>query len=150
VSIAVGDTVNWNWASGFHNVVAVDGSFNSGAPHGTPGAPFSQTFSAAGTFFYYCAVHSSAADATDAGIAAGDMVGKVVVAQASGGGGATATATSTTTTAPSGGGTAMPTAPRTGQAGLADTSSDAAAALLLLGLASSSVLGARALTGRVR
>lgn len=158
VNIAVGDTVNWSWTGGFHNVVAADGSFNSGAPHGTPGDPFAYTFSSAGTFFYYCAVHASAADATDAGIAGGKMVGKVVVQQsqatatatASATGTATATATGTaaptrtaTATATS---TAMPAPPKTGQAGLTDASTSAGAVLLLLGLAGVTVFGARAAT----
>jgi plastocyanin len=172
VTIAVGDTVNWTWVGGFHNVVAADGSFDSGAPHGTPGDPFAHTFASAGTFFYYCAVHAAATDATDAGIAAGQMVGKVVVQQSQATATATATATTTTTATATGTAaptttatgtvaptrtataaptsTAMPTPPKTGQAGLADTSNGAGAALLLLGLTFATVFGARAVTQRTK
>lgn len=168
VTIAAGDTVNWTWVGGFHNVVAVDGSFDSGAAHGTPGDPFAHTFSSAGTFFYYCAVHATAADATDAGIAGGRMVGKVVVQQMQATATATASATAaptrTATAAPTGTAaptvtamatatamptsTAMPVPPKTGQAGLADASSGAGAALLLLGLTCVAVLGVRVATQR--
>jgi plastocyanin len=145
VNVGAGSTVTWNWASGFHSVVAVDGSFDSGS-HGTPGAPFSRTFSSAGTVFYYCSVHATAADATDAGIAAGEMVGKVVVAQSQG----AATATGTATRAATAAATGTPGVPKTGQAGLGESSSSVGAALLLFGLAGVTVLGARMLTSRSR
>ena len=154
VTIATGDMVTWNWVSGFHNVVAADGSFNSGAPHATPGSPFSNTFSAAGTFFYYCSVHATAADATDAGIAGGKMAGKVVVqAQGTGTPGATATATATRTATPVATATtaATPAAPKTGQAGLLDSSDGNAGTMLLwLGLAVVVAVGARRLSQRAR
>ncbi len=170
VTVAVGDTVTWTWASGFHNVDAVDGSFDSGAPHATPGSPFSNTFNTAGTFFYYCEVHATAADATDAGIAAGKMVGKVVV-QAQGTGTATATATTTATATATTPATATatatrtatpvatatatvvatPSAPKTGQAGLLDSSGGGAGTVVLwLGLAIVVTVGGRRLSQRIR
>ena len=57
VTVSVGDTVEWTW-EGFHNVVADDGTFNSG--EATDGGTFSHTFTEAGEFPYYCSVHGSA------------------------------------------------------------------------------------------
>jgi plastocyanin len=62
--IHVGDTVQWNWISGFHSTTSGpcppcsqngDGNWNSGA---RSGSSFSHTFSSAGTFPYYCNVHT--------------------------------------------------------------------------------------------
>ena len=62
--IHVGDTVQWNWISGFHSTTSGpcppcsqngDGNWNSGA-RSSPS--FSHTFSSAGTFPYYCNVHT--------------------------------------------------------------------------------------------
>jgi plastocyanin len=158
VTIAPGDTVTWTFVAGRHNVDAVDGSFESEIQT-APGTPFSHTFAAAGTFFYYCEVHATAADANDAGIAAGKMAGKVVV-QAPGQGTPTATATSTapagtptatatatrtaTATATT---TATPSVPKTGDAGLAGPGGTSAAVVLaFLGLAAATVYGARRLS----
>jgi plastocyanin len=98
VNINVGDTVTWNWVSTTipHTVTsgapgAADGKFCS-VPAGTPmnattcnsasyaqtaPASFSQTFSTAGTFPYFCEIHGAM------------MTGTVVVAAAAapGGGG---------------------------------------------------------------
>ena len=58
MTIAVGTTVTWtNNDSTGHTVTADDGSFKSGTL--APGATFSQTFAAAGTFAYHCSIHSS-------------------------------------------------------------------------------------------
>ncbi|HLN59855.1 MAG TPA: hypothetical protein VK416_14935 [Thermoanaerobaculia bacterium] len=62
--IHVGDTVQWNWRSGFHSTTSGpcppcsqngDGNWNSGAGSGLS---FSHTFNSAGTFPYYCNVHT--------------------------------------------------------------------------------------------
>jgi plastocyanin len=62
--IHVGDTVQWNWISGFHSTTSGpcppcsqngDGNWNSGA-RSSPS--FSHTFNSAGTFPYYCNVHT--------------------------------------------------------------------------------------------
>jgi plastocyanin len=60
VTIAAGTTVTWTWVGGFHDVTA------TGTPafpsSGTPGAPprrFSHTFTAPGTYLYFCSVHGS-------------------------------------------------------------------------------------------
>jgi plastocyanin len=61
VTVRIGDTVTWDNPSttGFHNVVSDDGTmFSSGAPATGPWT-FSYTFTAAGTFGYYCMVHGS-------------------------------------------------------------------------------------------
>lgn len=56
VSVAVGGTVTWtNNDVTTHTATSDDGSFNSG--NMAPGATFSRTFSAAGTFTYHCAIH---------------------------------------------------------------------------------------------
>lgn len=59
IRIQTGTTVNWEWiGSGYHNVVAEDGLFNSGDPEEQ--ASFEYTFDAAGTTLYYCDPHRSA------------------------------------------------------------------------------------------
>lgn len=56
LTVNVGDTVNWIRVDGEHNVVADDGSFNSGEPSDTWLA-FSYTFNEAGLFPYHCSAH---------------------------------------------------------------------------------------------
>jgi plastocyanin len=57
ININVGDTVEWSWSSGFHTVTSDDNSaFDSGARSAPSGYSF--TFSAAGSYPYYCQVHS--------------------------------------------------------------------------------------------
>jgi len=56
VSIAVGDTVEWVWDSSFHSVTAFDKNFDSGIQN--PPFTFSHTFTQAGSFPYFCLVHS--------------------------------------------------------------------------------------------
>lgn len=59
IRIRPGTTVNWEWiGSGYHNVVAKDGLFNSGDPEEQ--ASFEYTFDTAGTTLYYCDPHRSA------------------------------------------------------------------------------------------
>jgi PKD repeat protein len=73
-TIHVGDTVQWNWDDGIPhsttsgNCCTGDGNWNSGV-HSAP-FTFSQTFSAAGNFPYFCVVHGAM------------MTGLVVVQQA--------------------------------------------------------------------
>jgi len=73
VTIRVGDTVHWTWASAGHSVVSgevinntnmPDGKFCSPnntncatAPASLAGATYDHTFTAAGTYPYYCAPH---------------------------------------------------------------------------------------------
>lgn len=57
VTVQVGDTVTWNNTEGFHSVDADDGTFGN-AP-GT-GWTFTHTFTAPGTYEYFCEVHSTA------------------------------------------------------------------------------------------
>ena len=48
VTINVGDIVQWENTSGFHNILADNGSFSSGAPGGAP-FTFSHQFNSAGS-----------------------------------------------------------------------------------------------------
>lgn len=66
LEINVGDTVRWEWISGFHNVVNgfpgdpdEDTLFNSGAPTNTVGTTFEYTFMDTGLYGYHCEVHES-------------------------------------------------------------------------------------------
>lgn len=54
VRVVPGTTVSWLWTGygGPHNVVAVDGSFDSGTAETTSGAHFEHTFSTPGTYRY--------------------------------------------------------------------------------------------------
>ncbi len=56
LTIRVGDTVTWVRQSGFHNVVADDGSFTSGLASSS-WTTYSHTFTSVGTFRYYCEIH---------------------------------------------------------------------------------------------
>ncbi len=56
LTIQVGDTVTWVNDGGFHNVVADDGSFTSGAAS-TDLWQYSYTFRAGGSYPYHCEVH---------------------------------------------------------------------------------------------
>jgi plastocyanin len=58
LTISVGDTVTFVNGGGFHNVIADDDSFTSGAP-GTEGWSKTVTFATPGTVGYYCGVHGS-------------------------------------------------------------------------------------------
>jgi plastocyanin len=55
-TVKAGETVTWtNDDSTEHTVTADDGSFDSGRL--APGATFTHTFAAAGTFAYHCTIH---------------------------------------------------------------------------------------------
>ena len=87
ITVAVGATVDWtNGDDSEHTVTSADGGFDSGIMN--PGAGFAQTFDTAGSFPYFCALHS-------------DMTGTVTVTGGGGdGGGGGETATPTTTQPP--------------------------------------------------
>ncbi len=78
VTIDAGQPVCWTWSNTAfaHSVKADDGSFTSGQPdvNGT----FQRTFTAPGTYGYFCQVHGSTS---------GGMRGTVVVRDTAGGGG---------------------------------------------------------------
>jgi halocyanin-like protein len=59
VHVDLGATVVWEWTGkgGAHNVVAEDGTFESGDPVGEAGATFRYTFEQAGIYRYYCNPH---------------------------------------------------------------------------------------------
>ena len=115
VTITLGDTVSFTRFAGSHDatsavVPAGASAFASPSPM-VAGAPFAVTPTATGIYTFYCSIHSNPTEATlanvDANIAAGRMVGKIVVTAPA----ATATPTSTPATA-----TATPTATATGTA----------------------------------
>lgn len=56
LTITVGDTVRWTNTGGFHNVVADDNSFTSGAPSSSPWV-YEFVFTVVGSFPYSCEVH---------------------------------------------------------------------------------------------
>ena len=58
IVINAGDTVHFVNSSGFHNVIADDGSYTSGGPRDAPWT-FDHTYNGTGEFRVYCAVHSS-------------------------------------------------------------------------------------------
>lgn len=61
IAISTGTTVTWDWTGqgAPHNVVAEDGSFNSGAAKIADDVTFSHTFEEAGTYRYYCNPHKT-------------------------------------------------------------------------------------------
>lgn len=59
VTVRVGQTVRWTVASGTHTVTADDGTFDSGSPALGTGDTFSHRFTQAGTYEYFCGIHSS-------------------------------------------------------------------------------------------
>ncbi len=65
LTINVGDTVEWLWVAGFHNVVSGEQGepsegllFRSGDPTGAAGTMFSYTFTETGLVDYHCEIHS--------------------------------------------------------------------------------------------
>jgi plastocyanin len=58
LTINAGDTVKFVNGGGFHNVIADDNSFSSGAPSATAWS-VTVPFNTAGTFGYYCGVHGT-------------------------------------------------------------------------------------------
>jgi plastocyanin len=58
LTVGVGDTVRWENQSGFHNVVADDGSFTNGSASSSLWT-YEKVFSAVGEFRYYCVIHGS-------------------------------------------------------------------------------------------
>jgi hypothetical protein len=66
LTINTGDTVRWEWVSGFHNVVNgfpgdadEDTLFNSGPPTSDTATFFEYTFADDGVFGYHCEVHEA-------------------------------------------------------------------------------------------
>jgi halocyanin-like protein len=61
VRIDEGTDINWSWvgAGGSHNVVAEDGTFDSGSTVGGSGNNFQHTFEEAGTYLYFCTPHKA-------------------------------------------------------------------------------------------
>jgi halocyanin-like protein len=62
IQVPPGTTVTWTWSPhpGEHNVVALDGTFDSGAPTAADDATFSHTFDEPGTYPYVCQSHRDA------------------------------------------------------------------------------------------
>lgn len=57
-NIAVNDRVLWTWAGSPHNVTSTNGAWPASPTQGA-GATFTNTFTSAGTFFYYCTIHGT-------------------------------------------------------------------------------------------
>ena len=70
VTVSPGTTVTWEWTGegGAHNVVADDGSFNSGEPQEGSSITFEYSFEETGEYPYHCEPHQSAG-----------MVGTIIV-----------------------------------------------------------------------
>ncbi|MFB6074418.1 MAG: halocyanin domain-containing protein [Haloarculaceae archaeon] len=98
IRVSPGTTVRWEWSGngGAHNVVADDGSFQSGSPVAEAGTTFEHTFEETGIYKYYCQPHKPLG-----------MKGAVVVGAPPGGGGG------------GGGGGGAPVSPGIGIAGSA-------------------------------
>jgi plastocyanin len=112
ITINAGDTVTFNWSAGTHIVdlkdvspdLPIDSSHTTGvtAPFNTPG-----------TYYFYCSIHATEDQATEAHVQANDaMVGKIVVQAAATSPTSTSAAGTTATAAPKT--TAAPGAPSTG------------------------------------
>lgn len=112
LTISEGDTVNFNWKGGFHDVSFSDGT-KSGEPTANTGVLYSRTFSKAGTFSYVCSVHESVGMKGTITVQAAASETTTTTTAGSGGTTTTTTAgsggTTTTTTAVGGGGTATTT-----------------------------------------
>jgi plastocyanin len=76
IEIATGDTVEWVWQSGGHNVVPEGGGDWGHEPLENAGFSYSHTFEEAGEVSYVCQPHASAG-----------MAGAIAVGGGSGGGG---------------------------------------------------------------
>jgi plastocyanin len=59
--INIGDTIQWIWYQGFHDVKSANFQAESWQSPltSTPGTTFRHTFNNAGTFHYYCSIHGS-------------------------------------------------------------------------------------------
>ncbi len=71
-NINIGDRVLWTWAGSPHNVTSTNSAWVASPTQGT-GTTFTNTFTSAGNYFYYCTVH---------GTPTSGMRGEVVVAAA--------------------------------------------------------------------
>jgi plastocyanin len=83
VAIFEGDSVQWDWFDGTHNIAWVGGAFpNTAITYFDGVAPdsWTETFPTAGTYLYYCTLHATAAEG--AAFDATAMTGRVVVSAA--------------------------------------------------------------------
>lgn len=62
ISVSTGTTVTWEWTGngGNHNVVAQDGTFDSGETIDEKGHTFEYTFENSGDYLYFCEPHKAA------------------------------------------------------------------------------------------
>jgi len=119
VGITEGDTIQWDWFSGLHNVTP---AFGTEPPATAPthftsaGNTYSWTFNTAGTYWYYCTLHAAPGDIDTNGDGVvngsdspdfGKMIGRVNVAPAV-----------VDTTGPAVSGTAVTPNPTNGAAGV--------------------------------
>ncbi|MFB6183743.1 MAG: halocyanin domain-containing protein [Haloarculaceae archaeon] len=61
IAISTGTTVSWKWTGkgGAHNVVAGDGTFDSGDPVSEAGTHLEHTFESTGVHTYHCVPHEA-------------------------------------------------------------------------------------------
>lgn len=61
IAVSPGTTVTWEWTGhgGAHNVVATQGTFDSGEPVDDAGTRFEYTFDRPGTYTYVCEPHEA-------------------------------------------------------------------------------------------
>jgi halocyanin-like protein len=61
VRVDTGTTITWEWTGGggLHNVIAEDGTFDSGDPVSGTGVSFKYTFTQSWTHLYYCNPHKA-------------------------------------------------------------------------------------------
>jgi len=61
IAVDAGTTVTWEWTGqgGTHNVVAEDGTFDSGTAEAGEGTTYEYTFEETGTYQYVCVPHES-------------------------------------------------------------------------------------------
>lgn len=62
LTIRAGDSVTWNWVSGFHSIVSDSSAFPASA--GQSSGQYTIAFPTAGTFPYHCGVHGPMMSAT--------------------------------------------------------------------------------------
>ncbi len=82
-AITEGDTIQWDWANGTHNVEPFDPADFTGTAithFNAPGTTYSWTFNTAGTVWYYCTLHASPSDVVAQDF--GAMIGRIDIAPA--------------------------------------------------------------------
>ncbi|MGH2634012.1 MAG: cupredoxin domain-containing protein [Tepidiformaceae bacterium] len=146
ITINAGDTVTFNWSAGTHVVDLMDISPDLPIDSGhTSGVTVPLT--TPGTYYFYCSIHATADQATEAHVQANDaMVGKIVVLAAAANPTST-TAAATATAGPS----KSPAAPSTGSGSASRGSANEWMIVLAGGLlAATAIIGTTVVASRRR